>query len=521
MRLHDFLDYWARERPKEEFAVQDSRRLTYGEALAQANALANACIEAGLQIGDRVAVLGKNSLEYALLYYGASKAGVVLVPLNYRLAPPEWCYIINDAQAKLLIATSEYVAAVDGIRSDLKAVERFVAIDASGALGWEEYRHWVSAQPTQSPDRSITADTVLYQMYTSGTTGHPKGAVLTHGVVTANMAQLEPVWKREPGDRCLIVAPLYHAAAAITAFFGVSQGASLYIQEDFLPAEVVRALREERIVYATLVPAMIQACLVTVPNVAESPYPALRLIGYGASPIAEQTLRRAIEVFKCDFVQAYGMTETTAVLTCLPPADHQRALTEKPELLLSAGRPVVGTEVCVVDEHDRPLPNGTIGEIIARGPQIMRGYWNRPEESAAALRGGWMHTGDAGMLDEEGYVYVQDRVKDMLVSGGENIYPRVVEEVLFQHPAIADAAVIGVPDPQWGEAVKAIIVLRQAASATEQEIIDFCRSKLGGFERPRSVDFVEALPRNPSGKVLKRVLREPYWVGHQRRVGGA
>jgi acyl-CoA synthetase (AMP-forming)/AMP-acid ligase II len=295
----------------------------------------------------------------------------------------------------------------------------------------------------------------------------------------------------------------------------------LYIQGDFMPAEVVRALHEERIVYATLVPAMIQACLVTVPHVAESHYPDLRLIGYGASPIAEQTLRRAIEVFKCDFVQAYGMTETTAVLTCLSPADHQRALTEKPALLLSAGRPVIGTEVCVVDEHDRPLPHGTIGEIIARGPQLMRGYWNRPEESAAALRGGWMHSGDAGIIDDEGYVYIQDRVKDMLVSGGENIYPRVVEEVLFQHPAIADAAVIGVPDAQWGETVKAIVVLRQGARATGEEIIDFCRSKLGGFERPRSVDFVEALPRNPSGKVLKRVLREPYWVGHQRHVGGA
>jgi acyl-CoA synthetase (AMP-forming)/AMP-acid ligase II len=226
-------------------------------------------------------------------------------------------------------------------------------------------------------------------------------------------------------------------------------------------------------------------------------------------------------VFGCDFAQGYGMTETTAVLSFLLPSDHKLALKEKPGLLLSAGRPIVGTEVRVVDEDDNPLPNGTIGEIIGRGPQLMRGYWNLPDESAEALRGGWMHTGDAGVLDDEGYIYIQDRVKDMIVSGGENIYPRVVEEALFKHPAIADAAVIGVPDEQWGETVKAIVVLRDKATATEEEVIDFCRDKVGGFERPRSVDFVSTLPRNPTGKVLKRELREPYWAGQKRRVAGS
>jgi fatty-acyl-CoA synthase len=301
----------------------------------------------------------------------------------------------------------------------------------------------------------------------------------------------------------------------------VSWGACLYIQEDFNPAEVVRALSEERIMGATLVPSMIQGCLVAVPDVAERRYDNLGRISYGASPIAEQTLQRAIEAFKCDFGQAYGMTETTAILTYLYPADHRRGLAEKPELLLSAGRPLVGTEVRIVDEDDNPVPNGAIGEIVARGPQLMRGYWNLPDESAEALRGGWFHTGDAGTMDDDGYVYIQDRVKDMIVSGGENIYPRVIEEVLFKHPAIADAAVIGVPDEQWGETVKAIVVLRQGATAGEEEIMDFCRGKLGGFERPRSVDFVEELPRNPTGKVLKRLLREPYWAGHRRRVAGA
>ncbi len=520
MRLHDFFDYRARERPDEEFAVQGDRRMTYREAAAEVNRLANAFLSAGLAAGDRVTVLSKNSIEYAVFYYGASKAGVVPVPLNYRLAPPEWAYIVNDAGAKMLIAADEYVKAIDSIRGELGSVERFVAIDGAGAAGWDDYRRWVAGQPATPPDRSVANEDDVYQMYTSGTTGHPKGAVLTHGALTSNMVQIATALEVRVGERYLIVAPMYHAAAALTSFNCIYSGGCLYIQEDFNPVEVVRALSEERIGLAMLVPAMIQGCLVMAPDVAERSYDDLRLIVYGASPIAEQTLRRAMDVFRCDFSQAYGMTETTAGLTFLLPSDHRRAVKEQPELLLSAGRPIVGTELRIVDENDSPVPNGTIGEIIARGPQLMRGYWNLPDESAEALKGGWMHTGDAGTMDDEGYIYVQDRVKDMIVSGGENVYPRVIEDVLFQHPAIADVAAIGVPDEQWGETVKAIVVLREGQAAAEEEIIEFCRGKLGGFERPRSVDFVSELPRNPSGKVLKRELREPYWAGHKRRVAG-
>jgi acyl-CoA synthetase (AMP-forming)/AMP-acid ligase II len=240
---------------------------------------------------------------------------------------------------------------------------------------------------------------------------------------------------------------------------------------------------------------------------------------YGASPIAVETLRRAIEVFGCDFAQGFGMTETTAVATILSTADHKRALAGKPGLLLSCGRAIPGTSIRIVDDEDKEVPRGTIGEVLVRGPQLMRGYWNLPEASAEALRGGWMHTGDAATMDDEGFVYIQDRVKDMIVSGGENVYPREIEDVLFQHPAVADAAVIGVPDAQWGEAVKAVVVLRAGKTATESELVDHCRAKLAGYKRPRSVDFIAELPRNPSGKVLKRELREPYWKGHTRRVG--
>jgi fatty-acyl-CoA synthase len=523
MRLHDYLDYRAREHAPDEFAVQGDRRITYGDVLSEVNRLANALIAAGLQPGDRIAILSKNSIEYAVTYFAASKAGVVPVPLNYRLAAAEWAYIINDSGAKLLIVQDEYVSAIDAIRGELTSVQRFVAVDVDGMEGWGGYRAMVAKQSAQPPERAgqIAEDDDVYQMYTSGTTGHPKGAVITHRALAAQLTQVTALIRIDAGQRGLIAVPMYHAAGAVSTFVTIYWGGALFIQSDFNPVEVVRALDEERVGTTTLVPAMIQAILVFVPDAGKRKYKDLRQITYGASPIAEETLRRAMDVFKCDFAQAYGMTETTAVLTYLFPEDHKRAVKEQPDLLLSAGRPVLGTEVRIVDENDKPVPNGAIGEVIARGPQLMRCYWNLGDESAEALRGGWMHTGDAGTMDDYGYIYIQDRVKDMIVSGGENVYPRVVEDVLFQHPAVGDAAVIGVPHEQWGETVKAIVVLKEGASATEEEIIEFCRGRLGGFERPRSVDFANELPRNPSGKVLKRQLREPFWAGHKRRVAGA
>lgn len=518
MRLHDTFDYRAREHPESEFAVCGERRLTYAEAAERVNRIANALVAGGLEKGDRIAVLSKNEIELALLYYAASKAGVVPVPLNYRLAPPEWSWIASDARARWLLAQPALAEALEPHRGELGTVERFVALNGVRE-GWEALDALEAAAPSGPPEREISPEDDVYQMYTSGTTGRPKGAVLQQRAVMAQLHQGALGFGGEPGERALIVAPLYHAAAAVTAFATVQMGGALYILPDFDPKETVRALSEEEIGISLLVPAMIQFCLVAVPDAAERTYPKLRLMVYGASPIAEETLRRAMEVFGCDFMQGYGMTETTAAATYLFPRDHRRALEDRPELLLSAGRPLLGTQVRVVDEEGRPLPPGEIGEIAIRGPQLMRGYWNRPEATAGALRGGWMHTGDAGRIDAEGYVFVQDRVKDMIVSGGENVYPREIEDVLFQHPDVADAAVIGVPDEKWGETVKAVVVPNAGASPSEDSILDFCKGKLGGFKRPRSVDFIDELPRNPSGKVLKKQLREPYWEGRSRRVG--
>jgi acyl-CoA synthetase (AMP-forming)/AMP-acid ligase II len=520
MRLHDDFDWHARERPDVPFAYFAGTEISYGQARARANQIANALVADGIAPGTRIAFLAKNCAEFAIFYFGAAKAGVVPVPLNYRLAPPEWSYIVNDSGAELLFARGPaLVDAIDSVRGDLKSVRRCIALESGARAGWDDYEAWVSRQPATAPAREIDETADVYQMYTSGTTGRPKGAILQHRAVTSNIGQLASVTPIAPGERYLIVAPMYHAAAAVGSFWVVRQGGTLYIQEDFVPAEVVRALSQERIVGATLVPAMIQACLVGVPDIAERRFDVLRFMMYGASPIAVETLRRAIEVFGCEFAQGFGMTETTAAATFLLPSDHVRALAGEPDLLLSCGRSLPGTEVKIADENDREVPRGTIGEILVKGPQLMRGYWNLPEASAEALHGGWMHTGDAAIMDDEGYVYIQDRVKDMIVSGGENVYPREIEDVLFRHPAVADAAVIGIPDAQWGEVVKAIVVLRAGASATETELIDYARAELASFKRPRSVDFIAELPRNPSGKVLKRELREPFWRGHTRRVG--
>jgi len=518
MRLHDFLDFHARETPDAEFALFAQRSFSYGDAWKAVNQLANALIAEGLAVGDRVGILAKNCLEYPLFYFACSKAGVVPVPLNYRLAPPELRYILQDSGAKLVLARGELVGALESVRADLPAVQRFVALEAEAPAGWVDYEAWRAGQSTDAPALEIAADHPVYQMYTSGTTGRPKGAVVTHDAVVSNIYQLQIGLFLVRDERYLIVVPLYHAAAAMALFVTIAQGGAAYIQEDFVPHDVVRALSEGGVVLATLVPAMIQACLVMVPDVAERKYARLRRMVYGASPVGEQTLRRALEVFGCEFVQGYGMTESTAVLTLLSAEDHKRALRERHELLRSCGRPVVGTRIRIVDAEGNVLPRGEVGEIEARGPQLMREYWHLDEATAKALGDGWLRTGDIGTIDAEGYVYILDRAKDMIVSGGENVYPNEIENVLFSHPAVADAAVIGVPDARWGEAVKAIVVLKAGQDSSDEELRQFCRDALAGYKVPKSIDFVPELPRNASGKVLKTELREPYWKGHTRRV---
>ena len=520
MLLHEHLEKGAEKKPNFSFSEFEKKSLSYHEANLLSNKLANKFVDEGLQVGDRFAFLAKNCTEMAIMYYAASKVGVVPVPLNYRLADQEWSYIINDSKAKLIIVKgNEYANRINMIKSELLDVKKYVSIELEEPINdFSDFYNWISDSSETKPTRNVIEEDDVYQMYTSGTTGHPKGAILLQRNVAANIRQyLDRLTLPNP-SRTLLVAPMYHAAAMINMCGCIALGGTIVIQEDFIPQNVVDCLANEKITHTVLVPAMIQACLVSVPNVESNDYNDLDQIHYGASPIAPETLKRAMDVFKCKFGQGFGMTETVAVICLMTPEEHIRALNEKPELLKSCGRPAIDTQVEIRDDDDNPLPIGEVGQICAKGPQIMKGYWNKDEESQKALKGGWMHTGDAGRMDEEGFVFIQDRIKDMIVSGGENIYSTEVEAALFAHPDVLDAAVIGIPDEKYGEVVKACIVKKEGSKINEDDLINFCKDRIASYKKPQSIDFIDEVPRNASGKVLKKVLREPYWKGQDRQV---
>jgi acyl-CoA synthetase (AMP-forming)/AMP-acid ligase II len=499
MLLHEYVDRWAAQRPDGEFALQGERRTTWAQARALGARAAGVLQMAGLGPGDRCAVLARNAVEYLLLYVAASRAGVVLVPLNPRSTVAEWDQVVADAEALLLVLGPGF----DG-----------VALPAMPVVGLDELCA-AGSDPAPHPG---TAE--LLRLFTGGTTGGPKGAALTQRAVVAAMEQIAagPHGGR-PGERALVVASMSHAGVVWSALAPMAWGASLVIAQDPAPAALVAALDEQRIGYAALVPALLGP-MVDVPGAAQRAYPALRLLHTGSAPATARTLRRAADVFGCAIVQAYGLTETAAAVSTMTPADTALALCARPELLGSVGRPLRGTQVRVVDATGRTVPPDVDGEVMVRGPQLMTGYAGRPDATRAALRRGWLRTGDVGHVDAEGYLHLTDRLADVIVSGGENVYSAVVEQALCAHPDVVEAAVVGVPDTRWGETVHAAVVLRPGAVVAVDDLIAFCRERLGGVARPRSVEFRSALPRTSVGKVDKRALREPFWAGRERQIAG-
>jgi len=516
--IADIPPTFARTQPDEIAFSFEGRDTTFAQFDRHTNQVANALLASGVKKGDRVCYLGKNSDHYFELFLGAAKMGAVMTPVGWRLAPPEIAYIVNDSAAPMFFVGPEFTGAAKKVLEEASNVRKTIAMEG-GVPEWQSFEAWRDAQPATPPDVSLTPRDIAIQLYTSGTTGRPKGAMLMHAnfIETHKIMQAAEIdwntWSNE--DVSLVAMPVAHIGGSGWGLMGLRNGAKNVVAREFDPGKVLDFIAEERVSKIFLVPAAIQIVL-RDPRARETDYSRMKHLGYGASPIPLDLLREAVEVFGCGFAQMYGMTETTGTIVALAPSDHD--LNGNPRMR-SAGRPLPGVEVRIIDEAGNPLGPNEVGEIATRSPWNMAGYWNLPEATAKTIDGeGWLRTGDAGFIDQDGYVYIHDRVKDMIISGGENIYPAEVESAIYGHPDVADVAVIGVPDEKWGEAVKAMVVPKPGASPDPQNIIDFARTRIAAFKAPKSVDFIAALPRNASGKILRRELREPFWAGKTRRV---
>ncbi|HET6626572.1 MAG TPA: long-chain-fatty-acid--CoA ligase [Nocardioidaceae bacterium] len=490
--------------------VGDARTVTYGDLERRGRRVANALRELGVGEGERVAYLDLNNPEFFEVMLGAAKVGAAIAPLNFRLTPDEMGAIVADAGAKVLVVGAAFEPALEAIRAAAPALSTVVHVG-------EEYESWLAAASEDDPGRRTGPSDVVLQLYTSGTTGTPKGVMLTNDNSSA-LNDVAQAWQVDETSVCLVAMPLFHIGGSGWANVGLARGATNILVPMIDPAALLDTIESARVTNAFLVPAVLQM-LCAVPAADERDFSSLRSIAYGASPITTAVLTRSLEVFRAPLFQVYGLTETTGAITELSSTDHDPG-GPRAHLMRSAGKAYPWVELKAVDPAtEKDCAPGEVGEIRIRSVQNSPGYWNKPTETAAAFDDdGWLHTGDAGYLDDEGYVFLTDRIKDMIVTGAENVYPIEVENVLAEHPDVTDVAVIGVPDERWGETVKAIVVRRAGSALTEAELLAYAEERIAGFKRPRSVDFAADLPRNPSGKLLKRVLRAPYWADQERNV---
>lgn len=513
--LADLLRRQARLRPDATALVFEDRTASYRELDRRANRIANGLVALGVRGGDRIGYLGKNSDRYFELLFGAAKAGAVLVPLNSRLAPPEIEAILEHAEIGVLFVGRGFDPVVGALALPGQAC--CISMEGGGEA-WPDFEQWRDAQVADEPAVEIDPNATALLMYTSGTTGLPKGVELTNRNVVAFFAAAQAGGYGDvaPEDVVLVCMPIFHVAGTNVGLLSLAHGCTAIVKEEADAAGIIDSIRRWRVTWVLLVPAVV-LMVVQHPGVAASDVRSVRKLVYGASPIAEDLVRQARALFGgAGLWHLYGLTEATGAGTISPPEAHEPAAGK----LRSCGRPYPGLELRIVDPSGVPVASGEVGEIVIRGPTLMKGYWNNPRATREAfLEGGWLRTGDAAYMDADGFVYVHDRVKDMIVTGAENVYPAEVENALFGHPAIVDVAVIGVPDPRWGEAVKAIAVLRPGSQASAEDIVAYARERIAGYKLPKSVDFVAALPRNPTGKVLRRELRAPYWAGRDRQVG--
>jgi len=494
--------------------IFEGKRYTFKQVNERINCLINALADLGVRKGDRVGILACNCAQYFEVF-GLGKAGRVCVPLNYRSLGRELVHLINNSETNTVILEREFVDVVHSIRHELDLVRNYICLDAA-VDNMMRYEQLINRFPPDEPTDDVEADDPCVLFYTSGTTGRPKGAIHTHGSMVAEAGLLHR--HLSSSDVALCVMPFFHvggSAAHLIPAFAV--GATMVIHKKFDESLVLEAIEKEKVTYVFLVPTMIIR-LLEHPNLSQYDLSSLHTVAYTGAPMPIEALRRGIEHLGEVFTQELGQTETLN-MTVLKRDEHKLEGSPKEiKRLESAGKPLREGELRVVDEQSQDVPIGEAGEIIARSDRMMNGYWRMPEETAKTIKDGWLHTGDVGRMDEDGYIYLVDRKKDMIISGGENIYSREVEEVLYMHPAVLEAAVVGVPDEKWGESVKAVVVLKGGTSASDVEIIDFCKEHLASYKKPRSVEFRDSLPKTGSGKIRKDVIREPYWKGYERRI---
>lgn len=506
----EFITHWAEDRPNRLAMREDETCFSYGELEERTARVASALLAKGLVKGDRVAWIGKNAALYFILFFGAARAGIVMAPIGWRLAPAEWAYIINDTGSKIIFTGEGF----DDVPAQLegKLDHQPLIINAADAEAMIATTQRVEFAP------SMMDDPVL-QLYTSGTTGNPKGAVLSNrnlfGLRKASkdVEMSYTVW--DDDEAVMVAMPCAHIGGTGLGIMALGAGLPGVILAEFNPEGVFDAVEKYGVTRFFIVPAALQMLLMH-PRCADVDYSRLKYIIYGAAPIPLELLRQCIKTFGAEFIQAYGMTETTGTICMLPPEDHT---VEGNKRMRSAGKPLPGVEIKVLGADGKEVAVGEVGEVATRSSNNMVGYWNLPDATKNTMtKDGWIFTGDAGYMDEDGYLYIHDRVKDMIISGGENVYPAEVESAIYGHPAVQEVAVIGIPDEKWGETVKAVVVPKPGMTIEENEIIAYARERIAPFKAPRSIDVIEALPRNASGKILRKDLRAPYWEGFERMV---
>jgi long-chain acyl-CoA synthetase len=512
MTIGDLLIRNAHKFPNKTALVDGEVSQTFQMLNERVNRLAQQMLDFGLRKGDRIGVLVHNCSQFIEIYFASAKIGTIFCPYNNHLKQYELKDILDYSTPRLFFLDRDFAGMIRDLSSGLKSVEKYVCLQMSEEDLFEDYEKFLIQGSDEEPSVRIFEDDVLSIIFTAGTTGKPKGAMRTHRHLLSDAVASVIELGVSYDERVLITFPMYHVACEDNIVRHSFMPNTIHIKKEggFKPEKVLEYVSKERITRAQFVPTMIHS-LIQVSDVNQYDLSSLRLILYAGSSMPVELLKKALAVFPCGFAQMYGQTESGPFTTVLKPEDHiMDGSEQRLARLASSGKAAINYELKIVDENDIELPRGQVGELIGRSEAMMIGYWQMPEETEKKLKNGWLHTGDLGKMDDDDYVYIVERKNDMIISGGVNIYPREIEEVLYGHPAVSEVSVIGLPDEHWGETVKAVVVLKKGTSTTEAEIIEFCGSRLAGYKKPKSVDFWEELPKSSTGKLLKKEIRRRY-----------